>query len=170
MRLPEEWAQAQAQIANLLHAADGAQAGSVVALHLGRALHATAPRPGILTAAAQVGIPVFVTGDAGLAEVGVTSFQASADDANLAHALAGATLIAFGTGCATVSAVAPGACAAIIALGSAPFPGASLSSATDAGLALPLLATGLAQRIPTRARPTPSDAAPTDEPRLMPVG
>ncbi len=170
VRSEDEWARARPQLAALL--ADVApRSGTALARRLGAALGEHAPRPGILTTAAHLSIPVFVTGAAGLAALGVPEMKAGVDRAALRHALTGALLVTFGTTAATADAVAAtGATPQVIAVGSAPYAGTSLACATDAALALPLLATGLVQRLPTRPRPSAPDVViDTERPALMPV-
>jgi S-adenosylmethionine decarboxylase len=175
VRSAEEWARARAQIAALL-AGVASRSGVALARRLGAALGEHAPRPGILTAAAHLGIPVFVTGAAGLGEIGLPEVKPGADRAALRQALAGALLVACGTTAATAQAVAAtGASPQILAAGSSHLADAGLTctldAALDAALALPLLATGLVQRLPMRARPVTASEMATDErPALMPVG
>jgi S-adenosylmethionine decarboxylase len=168
LRAPEEWEVARPQIAALL-ADVHPRSGTRLARHLGAALAEQAPRPGILATAAHLGIPVFLTGDTGLHALGLR--EPTADRAALRASLLGAGLIACGISAATTDAIAAtGATPPVVALGCAPIVGTRITCTADAALALPLLATGLVQRIPTRLRPVVPDVLATDRPALLPVG
>ncbi len=167
----EEWAVAREQIAGWLHFTD-VPTGTQVARRLGIALGEAAPRPGILATAAQLQIPVFAIGAADdLAQVGLTTMVGDADVTTLQMLLAqpDAGLVAFGTSEAVAAFVGTSA-STVIAIDAAPLLGEVAHARTDASLALPLLATGLVQRLPKRHRATPPDAVATEERTLQPVG
>jgi hypothetical protein len=100
-------------------------------------------------------VPIFVVGEAPLAELGVGTIRSEADLAALRALLAPGTagLVAFGTteGVAAFVAAA-GAPAEVIAVDAPAFADAEVVCAVDATIALPVLATGLAQRLPERSR------------------
>lgn len=170
VRAAEEWATAQPQLAALLAGAPS-RSGVGLARHLGATLAEQAPRPGILTTAAHLGIPVFLTGETGLHALGLREPTATTDRAALRAALHDAGLIACGTTEATRQVIdATGTAPHVVALGSTPFAGSQITCAADAALALPLVATGLVQRIPTRARPVVPDVLTEERPTLLPVG
>jgi S-adenosylmethionine decarboxylase len=170
LRATEEWDAARPQIAALLADAP-TRAGTALARHLGVALGQQAPRPGILAAAAHLGIPVFLTGDTGLALLGVRDPLATADRTALRAALDGAGLIACGTTAATAESLAATKITPhLVALGCAPIAGAQIVCTADAALALPLVATGLVQRIPTRPRLVVPDVLAVEHAALLPVG
>lgn len=161
-RSPEEWDAARAEIARMLQVEGEPRSSQHLAQRLGAALQTAAPRPGVLMAAAQREIPVFAVNAAELAEVGVASLDCAADHAALAEvfAQAGATLITFG------------ATAALNEWMGETQPATRITVELDASVALPLLATGLVQRIPQRVQHhVQPEAHPTTEERtLQPVG
>jgi len=154
VRTEAEWTAAQQQLTEIFAATSAPLTSQAATAHLGMVLSQTAPRPGILSIAAQKGIPVIVVGDAGLAEVGVTLTDNHADIALLQGLFAqnAAGVLAFGT-TAVVSTFVASCNPTVNAMtvDASPFTGPSISSRVDASIALPLLATGLVQRIPQRS-------------------
>ena len=151
-----EWAAARAALAAMLDLSDGPVASRVVAAQLGSALRARAPRPGITSTAAERQVPIFAVGESPLAELGIGAIQREADVAALGALLAPgkAGLVAFGTTERVAAFVAAaGAPAEVIAVAAPALAGADVACDLDATVALPLLATGLAQRVPERPRP-----------------
>lgn len=169
-RSDEEWATAREQIAGWLHFTE-TPTGAQVARRLGIALGEAAPRPGILATAAQLQIPVFAIGATELAQVGLPNVDVVADVTTLQMLLAqpDAGLVAFGT-TAVVAAFVGTSANTVIAIDAAPLLGEVAHARTDAALALPILATGLVQRLPKRHRATPPDVVPAEERTLQPVG
>jgi S-adenosylmethionine decarboxylase len=162
-----EWAVARTALAAMLDLPDGPVASRVVAAQLGVALRARAPRPGIASTAAEQQVPIFVVGEASLAKLRIGAIQREADIAALGALLAPgkAGLVAFGTTERVAAFVAAaGAPAEVIAVAAPAFAGADVVCDLDTTVALPLLATGLAQRLPTRPRPV------TPTPELVAVG
>jgi S-adenosylmethionine decarboxylase len=149
----EEWAAARTSLRALLDIADDTPPSHVVTARLGEALSTVAPRPGILSSAARRAVPVFATGDALLTQLGVVALDRRADIAALQTLLARpeAAVVAFGTTEYTSQCIAAaGAPATVIAVAARGFATPTVASAADVTLALPLLATGLAQRLPER--------------------
>ncbi len=153
---------------------------------LGERLQSSAPRKGLLQAAATFGVPIF-TPDISASVVGAAllraraqssslSLDASADLADLAQLLgarASLGVIRIGAGladsllfqardaAASLGAQRP-ALAESVTIG-ATAPGQGVAVATDASLAAPLLVTGLAQRIPgVRVVEQPTDERQDD--------
>jgi deoxyhypusine synthase len=149
----EEWAAARAALRAMLCRTDDATASHVATALLGSALAASAPRPGILSSAAQRRVPVFAVGDSLLTQVGVVAVDTIADIAALKTVLArlGAGVVAFGTTDYTSQFIAAtGTQPTIVAIAAPTFAHPTVSSAADATIALPVLATGLVQRLPQR--------------------
>ena len=170
-RSEEEWALACAQLRALLPPTTTTLATAQIARQLGMALHASAPRPGILSLAAQRQIPVIALGTTGLSELGLAHVDGTSDVATLRSVLAlpGAGLIALGTTSA-LSALVAASKATVVAIDAAPFADAALTCTVEVTLALPLLATGLVQRLPKRTRAALPDVATITERTLLPVG
>ena len=153
----EEWHAALTTLSSLIPATDVPTTTQELATQLGLALSTSAPRPGILTTAAQKGIPVIAVGATGLDLLGITTIDGAADVAALRVLLsvAGAGIVAFGTTESTSALVsATGVKAHVIANDAAAFESPSITNRVDAAIALPLLATGIVQRVPNRARAT----------------
>jgi S-adenosylmethionine decarboxylase len=167
VRTDEEWRAALFNLSKIVREQGIVDAGmrpsTVIARQLGAALSECAPRPGILTVAAQKGIPVFTTGASGLCDLGIAAIDTVADSSALQNLLAQpeVSIIAFGTTEVTSLAVAAtDASPRIIAIDAAPFSGISIPCNVEATLALPLLATGIVQRVPQRLR-SAAESSPT---------
>ncbi len=160
-RSPDEWDAARPVLARLA-ASDAPIASIDLARRVGKQLGAIAPRPGVTTAACAKGVP-FVALGVDLADLGVAALDAGADRAALRAILRrpGAGMLAFGTTSITselLAAIAPAV--PVVALGCAPFANVGVACRLDAAIALPLMATGLVQRLPQR--PTAPDTAIPD--------
>jgi S-adenosylmethionine decarboxylase len=158
-----EWAAARAKLVAMLDLPDGPVASREVAARLGTVLHARAPRPGIVSTAAERHVPLFVVGEDALTELGITAIAAAADITALGELLASgdAGVIAFDTTERLAAFIgAAGTPAEVIAIGAPALLSADSASVVcpvDATVALPLLAIGLAQRLPERPhRATPA--------------
>ncbi len=164
-RSETEWESARAQLTRMMRNHPSG-AGMDLARALGDALGKTAPRPGILSTAAACQIPIFLAGDAHLGAIGLAPTGADLPALRALLAAPQAFIIVAGaTVAAALSALlAEAGTVRGMAIDATPFPGAEISVAVDASLALPLLATGLVQRVPRRVAPVPpSHAAPSLE-------
>jgi S-adenosylmethionine decarboxylase len=174
----------------------GPMAGSDLLRALGEALPARAPRKGLIQAAATTGVPIYVpdlaAGEFGAALLGARAqghalaFDALADLAGLSHRLASQSRIGtvvVGTGVADAFLAQAQLVAAetapvtaggvrICAGDSVPPVDGTVSSAADPTLLLPLLISGLAQRVPStrglRARREQSAASAVSTPTEHP--
>ena len=148
LRIAHDVEAARAQVA-ALSVADGG-ATFQFAARLGAALADHARRPGILITAARREIPVFAVA---ATDLPLSTSGCPADVAALADLLAqpGTGIIAFGTTHHTSELVAAtGKATPVIAIAAAPYTNQQIVCTIDATVALPLLATGIAQRVPQR--------------------
>jgi S-adenosylmethionine decarboxylase len=160
VRDADEWCAARSVLNGIVASGQAIATPSDLARHVGQTLGVIAPRPGISAAAAEHRVPIFtLAGD--FADLELLALDREADCAALAQMLArpGAGVVAFGTTAATSEALAMTAPQTpVIALGSAPLANPGLACGLDATIALPIMATGLAQRLPKRPA-APAQAA-----------